>query len=164
MKRLISDITEIEQLTKTFQILDNEVSNWKKMFNDKSSGDTWLLFNVDTELQGNGYPIFAKLPMPDSKQLIEIAISTKFEDELFAACRVLTENEKVEQEEFRSLLIGQLEKITDKKRQKRIIELTGLDSRLNRKEILGKSIEQVASDSNYFKEIADRAHRLKQNG
>jgi len=70
-------------------------------------------------------------------------------------------NEQLKKLDFRADLINRLEDLKNKERQKRIIELTGLDSPINRQEIIGKTSDQVYKDSTHFQGIAKRAMKLK---
>jgi len=160
-KWLIADDSIIEQLKKQMQFVDRDNANWTETYLDNNTGVKWLYYRVNTELQGGGYPILGRLPLPDKVQLIELALFSESEDEVFAACRTLTDNEEILKIDFREDLINRLENINDNQRQNRVIKLTGLDSGMNRREILGKRLDQVNSDSSYFKNIADRAEKLK---
>lgn len=62
--------------------------------------------------------------------------------------------------EFRADLINELENLKNKERQKRIIELIGLDLHLNRLEIIGKTVDQDDEDSKHFQDMATRALKL----
>ena len=159
-KHLIADQNEIAILIEQFSLLDTDDSHWTKTYLDAKTGDKWLSFYVDSYLQGNGYQVLGKLPLPDTNELIALALHSNNNDEVFAACRMLSDNERNHKKEFRVILIDQLEKINDRNRQKRVIELTGLDSPLNRRDILGKTIELINSDAHFYSQIAERAKKL----
>lgn len=161
-QHLIADAEKIEQLRERFTLVDNENINWTATYIDNDTGDKWLYYRVDTYLQGGGYPILGRQPLPDTKQLIKLSLFSNNDDEVFAACRTLVDNEQIKKIDFRADLINALENIDDMGRQKKVIELTGLDSALNRQEILGKTFEQIDFDAKYFKSIAERADRIKQ--
>lgn len=151
----------IDQYEKQFDLVKRDETNWTATYMDKETGDKWLSYRVDTEYHGGGNPVMCRLPLPDTTTLIDIALQTENEDEVFAACRTLVNNEQLKKRDFRSDLISRLENLKNKERQKRIIELTGLDSDLNRREIIGKTSDQVDKDSKYFQDIAKRAMKLK---
>jgi hypothetical protein len=161
-RHLVADTKTIEQLRKKFKLLDKDVINWTEIYVDIATDDQWLYYRVDTYLQGGGYPIFAKQPLLDTKQLIQLSITSLNDDEVFAACRTLVDNEATKKFEFRADLINELERIDDKQRQQKIISLTGLDNPLNRRETVGKSFEEINNDSNFYRDIAKRAERLNQ--
>ena len=159
-RKLISDQQEIEQLKQTLQVIDKDIENWTETYLDNNTGDKWLRYRVFGEMQGAGYQILGLLPLPDINQLIELALFSENEDEISAACWTLTDNEETKKIDFRENLIHRLENIHDNKRQKKVIKLTGLDSPINRREILGKTMGQVNSDYQYYKNIADKAAQL----
>ena len=74
----------------------------------------------------------------------------------------MLDNERIKKIDFRADLINELENIGDRQRQETVIKLTGLDNALNRREIVGKTFQQIEFDAKYFKDIADRAIKLTQ--
>jgi hypothetical protein len=151
----------IDQYENQFDLVNRDETNWTATYMDKETGDKWLSYRVDTEYHGGGNPVMCRLPLPKTTKLIDISLQTENEDEVFAACRTLVNNEELKKNDFRSDLINRLEDLKNKERQKRIIELTGLDSPFNRREIIGKTLEQVDKDSKHFHDIARRAMKLK---
>ena len=157
-RHLISDLKLIDELNKQFELISEDKVNWTKIYLDKANNQKWFSYYVDCYLQGGGYNIFSKLPIPTTEKLIEIALNSEFDDEVFACCRTLTEKEQ--EEEFREILINSLELQSDQERKKKIIEFTGLLSELNKREILGKSMKEIEIDAHYFKSISERAKRI----
>lgn len=157
---LVSDQTLIEQLSNRFDLINRDHNNWRTTYLDKETGDNWLYYFTDTELHGGGYPMMSKLPFPETEKLIEIALTSDKEDEVFAACRTLVNNEQIENQEFRKSLINQLELISDSSRQEKVIKSADLDSPMNRKSQLSKSADQIARDAADSRAIAERAKRL----
>ncbi len=160
-RHLISDLKLIDTLTTQFELVHTDNDNWTKTYLDKDKNEKWLSYYVDGAQHGGGNKILGKLPLPSTDKLIDIAINSESEDEVFAACRTLTNNEELKKQDFRLSLIDKLEVIHDKERRKRVIELTGLSSPLNRQDILGKNSRQIESDAYYYKRIAERADNLK---
>ena len=161
-QHLIADIEKIEQLRKTLNLVDKDNINLTETYIDTGTGNKWLYYRVNTYLQGDGYPIFGLQPLPGTKQLIKLSLFSEHDDEVFAACRTLADNEETKNIDFRSDLINALENIDDKQRQEKVIKLTGLDNALNRREIVNKTLEQIESDAKYYRSIADRADKIKQ--
>jgi hypothetical protein len=160
-RHLISDNELIESLINQFSVVSNNSDNWTKTFLDRTTNEHWISYYVDTAQHGGGHNILGRLPLPSTDKLIDIAIHSEIEDEVFAACRTLTDNEESRKQDFRLALIDKLEVLLDKDRQKKVIELTGLSSPLNRQDILGKTSGQIETDAYYYKQIADRADKLK---
>jgi hypothetical protein len=159
-RHLISDRQLIDSLVNQFSVVSSDNDNWTKTFLDKSTNDNWISYYVDTAQHGGGHNILGRLPLPTTDKLIDIAIHSESEDEVFAACRTLTDNEELRKQDFRLALIDKLEGLLDKDRQEKVIQLTGLSSPLNRQDILGKTSGQIETDAYYYKQIADRADKL----
>jgi len=161
-QRLIADTEKIEQLREQFKLINKDNINWTETYIDDSTSNKWLYYHVDSYLQGGGYPVFGLLPLPDTKELISLSLFSESDDEVFAACRTLVDNEQSRKIDFRADLINALENIVNSQRQEKVIKLTGLDSALNRRDILDKTFEQINADAEYFINIAGRADKIKQ--
>lgn len=160
-RQLISDFKVIEVLTTQFDLINTDNDNWTNIYFDRAKNEKWISYYVDSARQGGGYNILGRLPLPTTDKLIDITIYSNSEDEVFAACRTLAYNEEIKNQDFRLELIERLEKLSINERQKKIIELTGLSSTLNRQDILGKTSKQIEKSAKYYKQIADRADKLK---
>ncbi len=159
-RKLISDVNLVETFMSNLKLVGENRQNWTKEYFDLNTNKSWLSYYVNASQHGGGNNILALLPFPTTDGLIDIALNGKNEDEVIAACQTLTENETVKNEEFRLKLIDRLELISDKERQRKIIEFTNLSSPINRRNIFEKSIEEITSDGNYFKGIAERSVKL----
>jgi hypothetical protein len=73
-QHLIADAERIEQLRERFTLVDKDNTNWTATYIDNDTGDKWLYYRVDTYLQGGGYPILGRQPLPDTKQLINLSL------------------------------------------------------------------------------------------
>ncbi|WP_159518263.1 hypothetical protein [Sunxiuqinia indica] len=160
-RKLIADRKLIQELEKQFELVENNLAEWTKTYLDTETDSKWLCFYVDTEYHGGGSPVCGKLPLPDTNELINIAMTSEYEDEVFAACKTLTEKEKSGNCDFREMLVDKLVMLKDKNRRIKIIELTALDFAINRQVTNGKTFDQIESDFNHYKEIAEKAKRLK---
>lgn len=161
-QHLIADKEKIKRLRERLKLIDLDDINCKATYFDDETNSKWFYYRVDTYLQGGGYPIFANQPLPDTKELIKLSLLSENDDEVFAACRTLVDNEEIKKIDFRVPLINELENNDDRQRQETVIKLTGLDNATNRREIIGKTFEQIELDAEYFKGIADRANRVSQ--
>ena len=160
-RNLIADRKLIQELENQFELIENNSVKWTKTYLDTETESKWLCFYVDTEYHGGGSPVFGKLPFPDTNELIKIAMTSEYEDEVFAACKTLTEKEKNGNCDFREMLVDKLVMLKDKNRRIKIIELTALDFAYNRQVTTRKTFDQIESDFNHYKEIAEKAKRLK---
>jgi hypothetical protein len=153
----------LKGLTKV-ETLDN---GWSTKFLDKKTGQHWLKSQVNAEYQGGGSSILIQLPEPSTSELIEIIFNSNNEDEVVAASLKLRDNEQYHDKEFRQELIDKLNQIElydlpfdEKQRLINIIEYSELNSEINRREILNKTLDQVQQDANYFKTIARQADTI----
>ena len=160
-RHLVSDSQLIDSLVNQFSVVSSDSDNWTKTFLDKTTNENWISYYVDTAQHGGGHNILGRLPLPSTGKLIDIAIHSENEDEVFAACRTLTDNEEFRKQDFRLELIDKLENLLDKDRQKKVIELTTLSSPLNRQDILGKTSGEMETNAHNYKQIADRVDKLK---
>jgi hypothetical protein len=156
----IAEPSLIKEMEETFSALSMEEDTLSKTYLNKVTGERWLSYTLDSSSHSGGTHVFGKLPLPGTDKLIDLAVTSQFEDEVFAASRTLVENEETKEIDFRLGLISRLEQMNNKSRQISIIEYTDLDSPLNRREIIGKSYDEVSADSKYFRDISDRAKKL----
>ncbi len=84
-QHLIADTEKIEQLRERFTLIDKDNINWTETYIDKDTGNKWLYYRVDTNLQGGGYPIFGLQPLPDTHQLIRLCLFSENNDEVFCS-------------------------------------------------------------------------------
>ncbi|MBC7524487.1 MAG: hypothetical protein H7239_08635 [Flavobacterium sp.] len=138
-----------------------EEENWVKNYSSKFNNEKWLSYYVNNSQQGGGTEILIRLPKPSTEDLLNIVINSQCENEVETGCLILLNNEEISKTEFRSRLIQELEKNGDQKRQKTIIDITNLTSTINRREIIGKSLNQINEDENYFKNISERAIKIE---
>jgi len=61
--------------------------------------------------------------LPTTDKLIDITLYSDCEDEVFAACRTLADDEEIRKQDFRLVLIERLEKLSNNERRKKILNL-----------------------------------------
>src|SRR5690606_15087706 len=89
-RHLISDLKLIDTLITQFELVHTDNDKWTKTYLDKAKNDNWLSYYVDGAQHGGGQKILGRLPLPSTEKLIDIAIHSESEDEVFAACRTMT--------------------------------------------------------------------------
>jgi hypothetical protein len=157
---LISDPKLIEEFKGQLEFVSRDENQWTETYINRDSGEKWLYYKVFSSMQGGGYPILGLIPIPTTNELINIAIKSDLDDEVYAACCTLIDFEESKKQEFRFELIDHLENIDDYSRQKQIIELTKLNLSFNRRATIGKSYDEVSKDYEYYKSIANRSEKL----
>lgn len=166
-RRLYGDAGLIAQQLANMQLMETSVGDYAAVYKDPATGAFWLRYYATAAAQGGGYLTLMRLPAPTIGQLIDIAITTCFEDEAVAAMLRLLDEEAIEKKDFRELLVEKLEQQQpeseqQKQRLLRLIKLTGLDDPMNRREVVQRSRQQVEQDAAYFKAVAGKAaHLLK---
>jgi len=138
------------------EILDG---GWSTRYVDKKSGVEWLKYTVDPE-RGYYYNLVQSKPALTTDDLLEIAFSSSYIDEVVAAANRLYHTD----DNFREQLLNKLHEIIkkplsnyDKERIKNIILAARLNDKSNRKDILGKHYTEVFADADYFIKISNQA-------
>ena len=164
-RRLYGDADLIAQQLASMQLMETSAGDYAAVYKDPVTGAFWLRYYATAAAHGGGYLTLMRLPAPTIEELIDIAITTRFEDEAVAAMLRLLDEEAIEKKDFRQLLVEILERqkpesAQQKQRLLRLIKLTGLDDPMNRREVLQRSRQQVEQDAAYFQAVADRATNL----
>jgi ribosomal protein L20 len=162
---LYGDASLIEVLLPQFELMETAEGGYAAVYKDPLTNSFWLKYYATAAAQGGGYLTLMRLPGPGTEKLIDIAISTIFEDESVAAVLRLLDEEAIEKKEFRLELISRLEQAVEKaniaaERVMKIIKFANLADPMNKREVVGKTAVQVKADSDYFKDIAERAKQL----
>lgn len=160
----------IEAKRKTLQQSSVESDGWEIHYIDQSTHEKWIEYRMEPEYHGGGYPIFVKLPLPNTEQLIEIAMESNSLDEIAGASVFIYTNEEYDEVEFRNDLATKLEeyyqqridRLTefDIKKIETIIYETSLSNGTNRKPTMGKHFSEIEKDYEYYKNNAERAKRI----
>ena len=136
---------------------------------DEKDNSEWKEYQVNSEYFEEGIPILVKLPEPDQKELIEMALSGESHEEIAAASIFLFCNERDKEQEFRVDLLEALEKhalnlkevgensVNNKNKLKIIIYESCLYDGFNIKPIVGKHYTEVEKDFQFYKGIAERS-------
>lgn len=155
----------IEILLPKLELMETAAGGYAAVYKDPLTNAFWLKYYATTATPGGGYLTLMRLPAPSTKKLIDIAISTVFEDEAVAAVLRLLDEEVVEKKDFRLQLVEQLEASVEAQgisaeRAYQIVKFANLTDTTNIREVVGKTAMQVQEDAAYFAGIAERAERL----
>jgi hypothetical protein len=157
--------TLVDDFTKTLTQTETIDGGWATKYIDKSTGHQWLKYVVDE--RGFFVNLIFISPSPTTDQLIEIALNTKFIDEISAAATRLYIEEQSDKREYRQKLIDKLTVIdiskldtTEKERIKTIIQAAHLTDRVNKREIVGKHVSEIKVDADFFNSVADTAESI----
>ncbi|WP_282042750.1 hypothetical protein [Winogradskyella flava] len=171
IKNFITNRKSIEKLTtKMIQI---ESDGWETKYIDGKDKSEWIKVQLDSEYYGGGSPILFRLPRPTQSELIKILIESTDLNQISAISSLIKGSEfdaSDNHNEYREKLIIELEKIVndkdfkwnsfEKKRLTTIINDSDLNFPHNQRESLGKKYNEVESDYQYYKNIAERAEKI----
>jgi hypothetical protein len=166
-RKLYGDAKLINELLKRMQLMEEAAGGWAAVYKDASTGKFWMKCYALAEAHGGGYELLIRLPLPATDELTTVAIESPFEDEAVAAVMRLLDEEALEGKDFRHLLVQQLEEMElesikpgQKQRIRKLITLTSLLEPTNRRQIEGKTVEQLQADALYFEDVARKAMKL----
>ena len=156
----------VEDKTKRLQKISEADGGWTINYVDSETGENWIKYTVDLD-RGYFFNLMRAKPEPSTDELIEIALTTGYSDEISAASSRLYLNEEISKIEYRDELLESLMqldydsmKAEDKKRVEIIVKAAQLSDRVNKREIIGKSLSQINQDSQFFNRIADSAEEI----
>ena len=158
----MSSRTFIENQSDVSELFGRLKKDADYIFIDPISGQRWekYAFEIDNEV------VFGlrKYPTATLETILKIILDSDDMDEVSGACGFLSEREYGARIEFRQGLIEALENNADNIEPKRfeiIYNRAVLSSRMNKRDVLGKSFIQVMADATYFEQLSDRAEKLK---
>jgi hypothetical protein len=165
-RKLIGKPELIDQIISGLSLSD--ASDEKSLtYIDKQTSETWIKYDVTSMYIEGQMTNLIKLPEPTSTELIDIVLSSEYDDEVIAASLRLRDNELSNGQEFREELLNELIKINigdleegQRTRLKTIIILSELDHGENRREIIGKTSKDIKADSDFFMRIAYKADEI----
>ncbi len=164
-RKLFGTNTLVNDFAKTLIQTDTLDGGWSTKYIDSSTGHQWLKYVVDEK--GFFVNLIFISPPPTTDDLIQIAFSTKYTDEVSAAANRLTIEEQSEKKEYRQKLTDRLNAIEiskldslEKERIKAIILASQLTDRVNKREIVGKHFSEIQTDANFFNAVADTAESI----
>lgn len=162
---MYGDAGLIEVLLPQFELMETAEGGYAAVYKDPLDNSFWLKYYATAATPGGGYLTLMRLPAPATEKLIDIVVSTMFEDEAVAAVLRLLDEEAIEKKDFRQQLIEKLEQAVEKGDMRsplamKIIKFANLADPTNKREVVGKTAEQVQADAAYFAGIAERAERL----
>lgn len=129
---------------------------------DESTGQYWVKYLF--ELEGEDALGLRCYPYMAMEEIIAIALTTPYEDEVNGAMALLNHLEWTERLDFRKLLLDEIEANSTSIGLSRfdvMYERAELWTTDNRREILGKHYQEVKEDAAYFEQLALRACAIR---
>lgn len=167
-RKLYGDARLIKELLSKMQLMEEAAGGWAAVYKEAASGRFWMkCYTTAGEQSAGGYELLIRLPLPATDELITVAIASPYEDEAVAAIMRLLDEEALEKKDFRHLLVERLQRMAlekidaaQKQRIRQIITLTSLADPTNKREVKGKTIEQLQHDAAYFEGMSKEALKL----
>ena len=151
----------IQKLTKT-DALDG---GWATKYIDNSTGQYWIKYVVDDRNFFENLMLFS--PPPTTEELIDIALSSQYIDEVSAAATRLYFEEQTDKREYRQKLIDRLTQLeiayldkSERERLRTIIHDSQLTDRINRRDIVSKHFSEIKKDAEFLNAIAEKAQEI----
>ena len=167
-RKLYGDARLIKELLNKMQLMEEAAGGLAAVYRDSGAGRFWMkCYTTAGEQSAGGYELLIRLPLPTTDELITVALKSSHEDEAVAAVMRLLDEEALEGKDFRHLLVEQLQGMklesidpNQKQRIRQIITLTSLADPTNRREVKGKTIEQLQADAAYFEAVSKEALKV----
>jgi hypothetical protein len=150
------DQEEILQRLTLTEVTDD---GWTRKYRHPLTGEIWSLYYVYGELQGGGFPVLRKEPLPErlSDRLSTAFASGREDDVVGLAWDLSSEHEKW------SEVLDWLEAKRGSLSTEAVasfIRCLSVLMPINRRPTLGKHYVEVVADHNHFLGLAERARRL----
>lgn len=71
---------------------------WTQYYSDQMTNEKWLLTQFHAEYHGGGISILKRIPEPPVEELIDIAITSSYTNDIVGASNELSEREKYKKE------------------------------------------------------------------
>lgn len=164
-RKLIGDTELINKIISGLSA--NSTSDNSTSYIDNQTGEAWLMYNVTSMYIEGQITNLIRLPEPTTTELIDIVFSSEYNDEVIAAALRLRDNELFKGQEFREDLLNRILKVKtrnldngQKTRLKTVIILTELAHGENRREIIGKTQDDIKADFDFYMNIAEKADEI----
>lgn len=165
-RKLYGDSILVNQII-TGLTISNKFDNGSVEYFDSQTNERWLMYEVDSMYLGGQILNLIQIPEPTYSELIDISFSSDYDDEVVASTLRLRDNELNRGQEFREELLNEIIKIdinkldkSQKERIKKIILFSELDHGENRREIIGKKLKEIETDSDFFMNIAMKVEKI----
>ena len=165
IRHFIEDQKLIKQMLRRLKPTGDLTNNCLEIYVDPTTGEKWGKYEFELEDQINYAIGLRLLPYPDTDKLIEIALTSSHIDEIHGAAALLLDQEHSDHREFREKLLNEIEtKIKDitLERFNIIFNRAELYDKSNKREILGKHLNEIRNDADHFFNMSIKADELRE--
>ena len=160
----IHDQDHVDRALKTLRSIGQTTGYLCERFIDPDSGLHWEKYTIGYNEDGDDEFGLRRKPYPTTEKLVDLAVTSNVVEEVEGAAMLLKDQEWNHRVEFREALIESIElnwKTIDANRFSIISGCTELTVPINRREIVGKSNNEIDSDFKYFENLSIRAKELE---
>ena len=164
-RKLFGTNTLIDDFLQRLTKIETVGGGWSTKYLDNETGRYWLKYTVDD--RGFFQNLMLISPPPTTDELIELAFTSEYPDEVSAAARRLCIEEQTDKKEFRQKLTDRLNEVNlsrleqrGKERIKIIIQASEITDGVNKRDIVGKHFTEIQKDADFFKTVSDNARRI----
>jgi hypothetical protein len=164
-RKLFGESTLLKDFEERLTKVETIDGDWATIFLDKDTGQKWLKYITDD--RNFTYNLMLVSPMPTTDELMNIAFTSKYKDEVSAAATRLFLEERVDKKEYRQQLMDRIMERDmytlnneEKERIKAIIQSAQLTNNLNRRKIIGKHLTEIQKDADFFNSISEKAQMV----
>ncbi|WP_153797324.1 hypothetical protein [Foetidibacter luteolus] len=157
-----------EEFLSNLTLVETTGHGWTEKYLDKRSGQYWLKYMVDRE-RGLYYNLMLLSPRPTTDEMINIAFSSPYPDEIHGVMNRLLLEEEDKNIQYREKVIDRLKTVdittldaNEKEKIRIIIKAGRLTDTRNKKEVLGKHYTEIEEDVELFKKLGQYAEHLLQ--
>ena len=155
----------IKEFTDSLTAVETSDDGWTIKYYNDITKEYWLKYVIDP--RNCEVNLMLLSPRPTTGDLISIALTSPFLDEVSAAATRLYLDEREDRTEFRQELIDKLSKIdvaninlSEKERVKVIIRDSSLLHGVNIRNIVGKHHTEIEKDAQFFRSISQKAREI----
>lgn len=163
---LICDEEQINFKLKGLKEAGMSKDETESFFIDPVTQETWVLTSYESELLDCDIQVLMKAELT-SRELIDIAVTSKNEKVIAVAAMTLKYKEEHEKSEFRQELVNKLDTVNidslskeDKRRLELIIYQSDLYNGTKQRNIMGKNYTEVQNDASFYQEPANKAKKI----
>lgn len=161
-KKFIEDPADVQDALDSWELDQSETVLHRTIYVDPKSRNKWEKYEFEWE----GEPLFRiglrRFPYPSIGETIQIALYSKFEDEVAGAAALLYEYDRQGQD-VREPLLNSIEQVIhdiSRDRFEAIYWRSEIFDPTNNRDVKGKSIGEIEADANHYRETATRAKAL----
>ena len=159
MRQFVIDPEAIAAMEARCELVRDLEDGWTREYREPTTGTLWRARRVHAEQHGGGLPYWARLPIPDTPALLDLALHAPALDDRLVAAHLLSG----EPETWAALVEGWEARHYEGEPTGWVaaaVRATGMLAATNWRSTLGKAPAEIDRDYAHFRELAKRAAAL----